>query len=760
MGSKIIKVHLFIFCFTSVNLFSQRLPLNLYWSGKTDSALLISNKILFNKKTVLASELANAYDFLAEYNLEQGQFENNFKYITLKFKTTKNTSIDSALYFARLANYYNCFVILDSVNYFFCKASKAFLHHSFKIGDKLNYARYYSYIGNATRNSIYRNVKLLDSAIILCDNNFLKALHYRRYATFLSDLLNLSEQQWKINNNLNLYKKSISCLSNAERLATKIYPNKKSCLHGSIYKIWAVILKYRRLVYKSLDLVNKTKLALVVNDSVINNSDYSAIITWEASTNMSLFYKTKNINYLFKNEELLINSISVWEKFYKKVNEDYIKGFDDQFGINPYQKLLAVYFQLYQSTKNQLYISKCYSLIEFIKNINKQHDGTLLSKNNSEIFDSISNYCKRKNCSVINYFITHNPVFTIAIISLPDTTLMINCSVNNDYIPLNHSNRIFQRDTIRNNDFKFKKLNYLMYEAYFLKIDSVLSKRKITNVAIINDGFLNSLSFDLLQTDSIRNRTFFQPSLIKKYKFSYFSSGHVLLKNNTETIRYKQLNILLPKYNATNYSHLIFGERLEDQIGLLFNINNIFKGRSFLDKNQLLQYLGHVKSDDNAREQYLILNDSEVISSNFFFKKNLEGSSYLLNGCGSSIGREIRFDKVKSFPYILLNQNANAVITTLWPIDDKDNAEFLEKFYNYLSEGLSSSDALRQTKLYFAKNNYSPSMWGAYIYYGNDFYLSKKETSYLYIYISIGMILVIAIIFIFLKKLKLRNNTL
>ena len=210
----------------------------------------------------------------------------------------------------------------------------------------------------------------------------------------------------------------------------------------------------------------------------------------------------------------------------------------------------------------------------------------------------------------------------------------------------------------------------------------------------------------------------------------------------------------MPKYNATNYSHLIFGERLEDQIGLLFNINNIFKGRSFLDKNQLLQYLGHVKSDDNAREQYLILNDSEVISSNFFFKKNLEGSSYLLNGCSSSIGREIRFDKVKSFPYILLNQNANAVITTLWPIDDKDNAEFLEKFYNYLSEGLSSSDALRQTKIYFAKNNYPPSMWGAYIYYGNDFYLSKKETSYLYLYISIGMILVIALILIYLKKIK------
>jgi hypothetical protein len=64
---------------------------------------------------------------------------------------------------------------------------------------------------------------------------------------------------------------------------------------------------------------------------------------------------------------------------------------------------------------------------------------------------------------------------------------------------------------------------------------------------------------------------------------------------------------------------------------------------------------------------------------------------------------------------------------SLWPIDDKENAEFLEKFYEFMAEGLASSDALHQTKLYFANKNYSPSMWGAYIYFGNDFYLNKKN---------------------------------
>ena len=38
-------------------------------------------------------------------------------------------------------------------------------------------------------------------------------------------------------------------------------------------------------------------------------------------------------------------------------------------------------------------------------------------------------------------------------------------------------------------------------------------------------------------------------------------------------------------------------------------------------------------------------------------------------------------NKINNLPNYLLNQNATAVIGTLWPIDDKENAFFLEKFY-------------------------------------------------------------------------------
>lgn len=758
---RIIKTYCVILFFSAAKLFSQNLPLNLYWSGKTDSALVLVNKILADKKIVSASNLANAYDFLAEYNLEQGHFEKNLKFITLQFNATKNTSLDSALFYARLANYYHCYIMHDSSTYFIAKATKTLLHSSIKKQDKIRYSRYYSYIGNACRNTKYRDDKFLDSAIALSDVPFLKALHYKRYVTFLSDLLNLNEQQWTLSANLKMYHRSINYLTKAEAIATTIYPNKKSALHGSIYKIWLIVLKYRNLDDESLIFTNKTKQALVVNNTILNYSDYSAIITWESSINMNLYYKTHDISYLIKNEKSLLESIPIWEKFYKQEVANRYNGFDDQYNINPYQKLFAVYFELFQATKNQIYISKCYSLIEFIKKADKGSYTTLLIRDKYKSLDSISDFCKKENYSVINYLITHNPVLTIAIISLPDTTLMINCSINKEYNPLHKSNKIFQRDSIRSNTSYFKKTNYLMYEAYFKKIDSILTKRSIKNVIIINDGFLNSLNFDMLQTDSLKHHSFSSSALINRYNFTYSISGNVLLKKNNQSIKYKELNVLAPNFTSRKYPKLFFSKNSINKLKLFFNIQqcNALTDQCFFKPNQLLQYIGHIKSNDNAGAQHLILNDTAMISSNCVLYKNLDGSSYLLNGCGSGIGREVRFDKVNSFPYTLLNQNAHSVICSLWPIDDKENAEFLEKFYEFMAEGLASSDALHQTKLYFANKNYSPSMWGAYIYYGNDFYLNKKNLLNEYLYVILLILFCGLAVFVVFIRRKFKKQT-
>ena len=203
---------------------------------------------------------------------------------------------------------------------------------------------------------------------------------------------------------------------------------------------------------------------------------------------------------------------------------------------------------------------------------------------------------------------------------------------------------------------------------------------------------------------------------------------------------------------------------IENTLTKLYGIFNITKINTtnvsqFFEKNKLIQFLGHAKTNNNSAEQYLILNDTANISSSTILKSNLEGSCYLLNACSSNFGKQECYDKTNSLPHQLISQHASAVISTAWPIDDKENAEFLAKFYEFMALGISSSDALYKTKFYFAKNNYSPTMWGAYIYYGNDFYLSKKNILNEYLYVILIILFFGLAVFVVFIKRKFKKQT-
>ena len=125
-----------------------------------------------------------------------------------------------------------------------------------------------------------------------------------------------------------------------------------------------------------------------------------------------------------------MQSIPVWEKYLETIKVNNIKSMNDEYSINPYQKLIIIYFQLYKATNNKQYIARCYGLIEFIKNkrTEKNADCDFSIAHNSKKLDSISKICQKKNCAAINYFATSGPDILLAIVSLPDTTLLIECS--------------------------------------------------------------------------------------------------------------------------------------------------------------------------------------------------------------------------------------------------------------------------------------------------------------------------------------------
>lgn len=739
---------------------SQELPLELYWAGKTDKAYQLADNITSHKTNYSKKELANAYDFLAEVNLEQGHFENNLNYLNYQFNTIENSIIDSALFFARVANYYNCYIMTDSAEYFCKKAYTTFSRVKNKSNDSLKTARYFSFFGNAARNNSYRNIAYLDSALLYSNAPFLKALNSRRYATFLTDFLPRKNfNKWNNKEQQNYYNTCLLYLTKAEQIANQIYPNQKSDLHSKLYSIWGLAEKYANNAIKSNELYEKSQLSLVKDHIVLNDYAYASILNWDVWNKIEQYFDTKQTKLLYDSEHILTNAIASWERFYAKENKSTLKGFDDQYSVNPYHKLIAIYFELYTITKNKYYLAKCYGLGELIKN----RDSKLNLKdyfNNSRNYiqlHKIETLSKQKNCAVVNYLYTRNPHHLIAIVTLPDTTYMVSCSKGDAAIMNYFTFNQYKKQLLKNELIEFKNSYHRIYKNYFKNLRVAIDKRTIKNIVIIPDGGMADLNFDLLQSDSLPINSISKSALINNYNFTYSTCGDILSSNYRKEKTYNAIESIIPDYTNSNYAKLTFGNQLLDMIEDLFKVNKIqdhIKSH-FFQPNQLIHFIGHAEADNLSNEQFLILNNNEVINSNDVLDYNLSENSYILNGCNSNLGRTQLFNKTSSFSFNLINHRALSVISAAWQLDDKDNAEFMKSFYEKLAQGLNSSDALYQAKIDCIEKNLNPTVWAAYKYFGNDFVIEKNNVSSTFL----GILIVLSMLFISLIVYKIKTRS-
>jgi len=740
--------------------FAQTLPLDLFWKGKTEQALQSSKKIMLNKTNYSKQELISCYDFLAGYYLDQGHYEASLKFINLQFRIQHHTTFDSAFFYARTANYYHCYINPDSAYYFCAKAKQSFKRVTLNITDSNSIARYCGYLGNALRNTSFRSETILDSAISFSKLYFTKAINHRKYATFLIDEMagyangNCSKEEFTNNT-----ERCNAHLKNAEQFANKIFLNQKSDLHSRIYDLWALAERIKGNIKLSHDLTEKARSSLMENKNVFNFFEFAASLNADATNKLSQYRDTKrDVHLLHEAETLLNKSVPYWECFLYEELRFCRKSFDDRYALNPYVKLTTVYYELYKLTHEVDYIYKIQGLSEVTKYSTNVSDKRPFFDlvHTKKMISVLQAQSKKNNYAIINYVPATNPSNLMAIVSLPDTTLLISCSENEFLRDLSFGAFITDVFTDPIKTHTAKKVLIDAYNLCFKNIDVVLKKKGIKTVHIITHGLINGINFDMALTDTLSSNAIIESNILNTYNFLYHSNASELCYYKNETPIYSSIDVLAPDYKKTTYPEIIFGKTMLEKIKSLFNVivyaNN--KDESFFKRNRLIQFIGHIKSHEFSNQQYLVLSDSDAIKSNSILNYDLTGSSYLLNGCASNIGKHEMNNKVNNLPNYLMNQHATAVISTLWPIDDKENAEFLEKFYTYLFDGFSSSEALRQTKLYFAKHNYPPSMWGAYLYYGNDFYLHKKETSYFYLYMSIGLFLIVGILFVYLKRIK------
>jgi CHAT domain-containing protein len=65
-----------------------------------------------------------------------------------------------------------------------------------------------------------------------------------------------------------------------------------------------------------------------------------------------------------------------------------------------------------------------------------------------------------------------------------------------------------------------------------------------------------------------------------------------------------------------------------------------------------------------------------------------------------------------------LHAGSHSVVSTLWLVDDKPVARFMELFYRQLERKAAVADSLRDAQLRLLREGYPPYVWAAFVLTG------------------------------------------
>ena len=109
-------------------------------------------------------------------------------------------------------------------------------------------------------------------------------------------------------------------------------------------------------------------------------------------------------------------------------------------------------------------------------------------------------------------------------------------------------------------------------------------------------------------------------------------------------------------------------------------------------------------------------NEPSILYANEIISIKIRANLVVLSACQSSIGQYTPTQGMNSIAQAFLNAGAKSVVTSLWQVDDRSTAQFMEIFYYYLSKGYTKNKALQFTKKKMM--NKMPYFWAPFILMG------------------------------------------
>lgn len=291
-----------------------------------------------------------------------------------------------------------------------------------------------------------------------------------------------------------------------------------------------------------------------------------------------------------------------------------------------------------------------------------------------------------------------------------------------------------------------------------------------TKLIFIPDDFLNYLPFETL-TDKKHNRY-----LIQKHAVSYAYSIKLWELQFKDITPVEKTVVAF----APSYAGSLPATSLQIRTGRngLIPLNNtkpeaaqiisLYKGTLYADdsatRENFIATLGRynvyhlamhaVADEEDPDKSSLFFNANKPLYFNQLYKLNFPASMVVLSACNTGMGVLENGEGLMSLSRALVYSGVQSAVYSLWEVPDKETAELMVLFYQYLSKGATKEEALAKAKQQFIQENPAkkhPFYWAGFIVNGNTSPIQTNNNTGL---ILAATLVTVASVIVFVKRKK------
>lgn len=507
----------------------------------------------------------------------------------------------------------------------------------------------------------------------------------------------------------------------------------------------------------------------------LNDQQFISLITFKAN---NLYYRAvakksvKDLEISFQHYEYLL-------KFHRyllarSLNESETINWSYLYGANAYQQLLNNAYDLFRITGSVDYLTKSYSLIASAKYawINKNDVEPVLGSaiNTSILIEEIklvkSSFFKSvpslsdsllesilpetpqiisaqpraqlhlanlvldtvsvekvkqllgsENAALIDFYLRGQDLFTVIVTKNKFEVLKQTLPQNFDAML-----REINKNILHLKPDDYMRLSNSIYRE---TLGSAILKlpQEITKLIICSDGQLQTIPWDALVTDTIKQSTFKQSTfkelnyLLKKFTIRTVLTPRHLFNGQPSK---KGFYGVAPTFSKSKrFSAIPFSASLVKNKS--DKINGDF--RTTLQQDSVRTGIFHIASHvviDSLRpyRSAIYFSDEDSITISQLSNLQVKPQLAILNGCQTGNGTYYQTEGAISFARSFYNIGAQSVLMTLWSVDDKTTAEILGSFYNEIENNNLLDVSLHKAKIDFIADASSDELANPYYWAG------------------------------------------